>query len=248
MSKRGRPSNIYGGQRPLTYQERLFVEDPTSNEHKFHDGGVAVISLGNVPNQNASNLIIESFNLVPLGSGPSSRNGRRITIRSLHIRFQITIPERVTDDITDFNAGAFFRVLIIQNHQHNKFAANPLLSEVLNFETGTNNALAYNNLCNKGRFTILTDKFIWLPNPIRLVTDLSPTAFLAHGPVCTETEDIHIRCAIPIEFDGLGIDVPDLTSNNIYAQVVWNYGASQGTNNPSPMRMNMQFRMRFTDD
>lgn len=122
-------------------------------ERKFHDVNVEQAEIavtGSIwqnPNNEASLLRIGE------GNGESDRLGRKITLRTLHIRGELSLKPTVPESP---DGAVVIRMIIYQDRQTNGTAATPL--EILqNVGPGTLRYYRYRNLSNKSRFNILAD-------------------------------------------------------------------------------------------
>ncbi len=90
----------------------------------------------------------DSLLTIPEGNGQSERNGRKITVRSIHMRFDILLPTTAVATATSDGV----RVIVYLDRQTN--GAAPVILDLLNVADWQ----SFRNLGNAGRFTILMDK------------------------------------------------------------------------------------------
>lgn len=159
---RARISGYYGG------IEKKFVDTD------FSDGTLA------------STMTFYNPMVIAQGDKENERVGRKVTLRSLHIRGWIYLLNAT--NVT--NTGNLFRMRIVVDTQCNgaQFAATDLL------ESDTINS--FSNLANRSRFRVLADKVM---------------SFSAHGGTATGAAytfgevmkpiNMNLRLNIPIEFD-----------------------------------------------
>jgi len=101
-----------------------------------------------------------NFLLIPEGNGPSTRNGRKITVTQFHVRFAI----KRLNGTTPLNASEPIRVVFLVDTQCN--GADPSIiaanSGILsNRNAAITDAMAFYNLFNGKRFKILYDKIFY---------------------------------------------------------------------------------------
>ncbi len=94
----------------------------------------------------------DSLLTIPEGNGQSERNGRKITVRSIHMRYDILLPAAVGSNTT----SDAVRVIVYLDKQTNGAAA--VVADLLNVADWQ----SFRNLGNTGRFAILMDKQVAL--------------------------------------------------------------------------------------
>ncbi len=90
----------------------------------------------------------DSILTIPEGNGQSERNGRKITVKSLHMRYDLLLPSTATVGST----SDAVRVIVYLDKQTNGAAA--VVADLLNVADWQ----SFRNLGNTGRFQILMDK------------------------------------------------------------------------------------------
>lgn len=185
---RDRTGGYYGRYQPQG-DEKKFLDTPLTLEDP-------VAATGNV---------YDSLVEIPQGAGESQRVGRKCTITAISLRYVVSLNNTSTPSSTEDGC----RVIIFHDKQCNGAIAP--ITQVLASDT----YLSYNNLANKERFRILSDKF----------HDLSSTAgsydgtndqFGAKGV----TKSVYLRCDIPIEFSGATGAIAEIRSNNIGVLII----------------------------
>lgn len=128
-----------------------------SAELKFVDFEVVDASAGATAGELASNGTTNNFLLIPEGNGPSTRSGRKIMVRSIHSRWNIS-----RNNATTPTPAEFFRILFVVDTQCNGADASPQAANVgvlQNMGSATTDAQGFFNLLAGKRFKILYDKF-----------------------------------------------------------------------------------------
>ncbi len=179
---------------PRAYKKGVSLQQ----ERKFKDTALtdAVVAIGGA--------ITNSVNLVAQGTGEDERIGRKIIIRSLAARFEISLPS--LDAQATFNSGGdIVRIIAFVDHQAN--GANTAVLDIL--ETATYDS--YRNLANRYRFQILMDKFIILNRNASMNDAVGTGSF----PLVLRYHSCYKQLAIPVEFDSTAGVITEVQSNNI---------------------------------
>ncbi len=168
-------------------------------------------------------LIIPSLNIIAQGVGESERLGRKVTLRSLHIRCSFKI------SLADSQADGFriLRMLVYQDKQTNGAAA--AVTDIIQ----TAEFRAFRNLDNSGRFVILHDKYYTKNVSAGISSSLADNGLLIQ---------MNKRLLMPIEFD-VSLDtgvIATQRSNNIGVLFVSNIGAH--------FDVDFKSRVRYTDN
>lgn len=219
MPKRSRevdsyvPSRAKRARVALAASYRRRRRSQKQDELKFWDSSAedALVPIGGAFfNDGTSN----NFCRVVQGDTVGQRDGTRITVRSLHLRYII---KGIVS--TTLNTPVLCRVVVWLDKQCN--GADPPLNTagtgmITNNTTAALQPLAFNNIFNKRRFKILHDKF-------HLVT------FTGGGLVATDSfapsgcyGEAHIKLNTPIDYDttaATGV-VSTIRSNNIGAWIM----------------------------
>lgn len=129
----------------------------TSPELKFVDFELVDTTAGATAGELVSNGTTNNFLLIPEGNGPNARNGRKITVRSIHSRWNLSRNNATTPVPSDF-----FRIVFVVDTQCNGADASPNATNTgvfTNMAAATTDAQAFFNLLNGKRFKVLYDKF-----------------------------------------------------------------------------------------
>lgn len=134
----------------------------------------------------AANMTFYNPMVVPQGTTESSRDGRKITIKSLHIRGHATLLNAT--DVT--NTSTIMRMRVVLDKQCNgaQFTATDLLeSDAIN---------SFANLANRGRFVTLIDRVMSFSCPGATATGGAYSFGEIIRPI-----SINLKCNYPIEYD-----------------------------------------------
>lgn len=129
---------------------------PTA-ELKFVDFELVDLTAGATAGELVSNGTTNNFLLIPEGNGPNARNGRKISVRSIHSRWNISQNNATTPIPTNF-----FRIVFAVDTQCNGADPSPNATNTgvfTNMAAATTDAQGFFNLLNGKRFKILYDKF-----------------------------------------------------------------------------------------
>ncbi len=233
-------ANVLAVYRPPTYKKRRVSAPPfrpgrdrvggyygrysgKNSELKFHDILVvdAVVATGGVI-QNAGTI-----NIIPQGVTEVQRIGRKCTLRSIHMTYQVTIP-RAIDQATPPLSDTL-RIILYQDKQCN--GATATSAGILE----ANDIFSYRNLANSGRFLIHLDKMVDM-NYMTLTSTQNADTFEV-----TEVEKTfrwNKSCTIPLEFDADTGALTEIRSNNLGVLLI----SSNGT-----VGFNARVRLRFSD-
>ncbi len=195
---------------------------PQTGELKFHDVDIndAVVAAGgNI--QNAGTI-----NIIPQGVTEVQRIGRKCTVRSVHWKYRVDLPE--VSSVATPNTIDEVRVIMYWDKQAN--GATAAATDIL--ETAT--IRSFRNLANSGRFVIFMDKLHVL-NWTTLAADAANTFDQAE---VVREYTFNKKCEIPIEFSGTAGTIDEIRSNNIGVLLV-------GLNGTAGFLSS--FRLRFSD-
>ncbi len=173
---------------------------------KFHDFDVvdAVIASGvNVTGQ-TSPAVAGTLNAIAQGVTEATRVGRKCTIRSINVRFQLRLP--AIDGTGTAPLGDTVRVILYLDKQANgATAASTDILEAASFQS-------FNNLANSGRFRTLMD---------RTYNMNYPGGSGAGGAADNDWPSIRVddtffkKCSIPLEFSSTTGALTEIRSNNL---------------------------------
>lgn len=169
-----------------------------SQELKFHDLDIDDASI------TINGSIIEPSCLtIPQGTTESERIGRRVTVKNIHWKYNITFPAIATASAPE---ALTVRVIVYLDKQTNGAAAT--ITGILE----TDNYQSFNNLSNTSRFRILMDRV----HTIRVSGGAGDGAANDFAGLALNAE-WHKSCNIPIEYDNsftTGV-ITTMRSNNI---------------------------------
>jgi len=198
-------------------------------ERKFLDVTIADNSIsagGDI--QNSGTLVV-----IPQGAGESERVGRKVIIRKMMFRGDITLNEYAGTVEADASAANRVRVIFYLDKQCNGAAA--VTADILAVATPVSNG--FNNLTNRDRFVILKDKFIDL-NPMALAK--ATTNFVR--PRVNKSMFFAKSCDIPVEYSGTAGTIGEIRSNNIGCLLLADSAAAG-----FPCTVTGTVRFRYTD-
>jgi hypothetical protein len=225
MSKRKRSGNPYNGkQRTVGYYDRF---KQSSEELKYYD---FVRSSTSIPGETWS-MVAESTVLnMAQGTGPSERIGRKITLKGVFVRLQVTAEGR-----EDFMA----RMIVVNDKQTNGTAMTPsdLFGAGVLGQPNNPDMFSFYELANKNRFRVLHDEYVRVP--VTAPTDASL------GLV--NSQQIRIDCNkrlnLPMEFSGTTGAVSEIKSYNIRVLLF----IERQPNSVMPMAFECVIRSRYLD-
>lgn len=184
---------------------------PPGAEKKYHDFGRDSTQMNNAATgTNAAYSTIETLNGIAQGDAMSQRNGNKITVTGLTVRFQCGI-DRNSDAAwnTVVTSDSQFRFIIYVDTQFN--GAGPAYDDF--FQTAPNNLsqeFAFNKLENTGRFKILCDKFVTVPNQSMLYNGAT-----YHSSGGTRFFKKHFKLNLPIMYGDGTANTAAIRTNNI---------------------------------
>lgn len=168
-------------------------------ELKFHDIAVnnfTVQSTGNI--QNAGTLIV-----IPQGTGENQRIGRKCTLRSVHMKFKIDLPEK--DAVTKPARGETVRIILYVDKQANGTTAAVL--DILE----TTDMQSFRNLSNSQRFVTICDKL----HNINYAGMASDGAGVVSQGEVTHSSTFNKKLNLPIEYSDVFGAMVEIRSNNV---------------------------------
>lgn len=183
------------------------------DELKFHDVDLtdAVIATGGV--------ITPSINLIAEGPGENERLGRKCTITKIGWRYRLTLPSTATETAM----ADTVRVILYLDKQAN--GATAVAGTAAGILASTS-FLAFNNLANTSRFTILMDR----------MHTMNSTSQDAASAEVNRNYSFYKNCNIPLEFSADTADIVNIRSNNIGVLLVCSGGF---------IGIDSKFRLRF---
>jgi len=180
----------------------------SKGETKFHDvaGNDAVVASGGT--------VVDSLNKIAQGVTESERVGRKCTIKSLSVHYQLTLPE--SDAVATPVDGDITRVIFYVDKQAN--GATIAVTDLLE----TADILSFYNLANSSRFVILCDKM----HSLNYLTMASDGAGLVSQALVIKNYSFHKSLNTPIEFSATTGAITEIRSNNIGRLVISEKGLS----------------------
>ncbi len=207
----GRTSGFYG----------RYGQGPNA-ELKFHDLDIddGVIATGGT-------IAEDSCVVIAQGTTESTRLGRKVTVKSINWRFDVTLPTTATAaDTSDV-----VRIILYLDKQTNGATAAVLdILESANYQS-------FNNLANKSRFRTLMDRTYNLSSPAG--SGRGTTDTLSYGEMVIQ-DSFFKKCNIVIEYDNSGTDgaITTQRSNNIGVLTISQNGTSA---------FQSKMRLRYSD-
>ncbi len=192
-----------------------------SGELKFHDVALddAVIASGG--------NITPTINIIPQGVTEIQRIGRKCTLRSVHWKYRVDLPE--VNAVATPNTIDEVRVIMYLDKQCNGLTA--AATDIL--ETAT--IRSFRNLANSGRFTILMDRL----HVLNWGTLASSVATEVQQAEVVREFSFNKKCEIPIEFNAGNGTLGEIRSNNLGVLLV-------GLNGTAGFLSSI--RLRFSDN
>lgn len=173
----------------------------------------------NIPSAGQINL----FNGVASGTDFNQRIGRKITMKSLYLRFTLNPIATASAPV-----GDIVRVMMIYDTQAN--GALPSVTDVL----VTANWQAAMNLNNRDRFKVLYDKFINMP-----ANTYTAGALTAGSPTQKYLSKFK-QCSLEVVYSGTAATIGSIATGAVYTLVI------SSANNVS--NINLDIRTRFIDN
>ncbi len=201
------PSSRYTGRRRAVPYKRvkytpLKYGKLSTTELKFHDLDIDDAAIA------ANGTIVKSSVLtIAEGNGESNRIGRKIIVKNINWRYTITLNSTAVKEDT----SEIVRVILYLDKQTNgAIAAVSTDAGILE----TDNYQSFNNLNNKNRFRILSDRTYHLRS--QSGSGRGTTDTLAFGEDIIE-DQIYKKCDFPIEYDNSTTDgaLTSMRSNNV---------------------------------
>ncbi len=150
-----------------------------------------------------------SLSAMAQGNGQSEHIGRTYNIRSIQMRFTLSIP--VAESETAPHSQEFYRLVVVLDTQCNNTAITA--TEVMQ-TSAVSDLQSYLNLENTGRFVIL-----WDSGPTRIIPqnmNEGSINLFAHGQVNQFRQMYHkFRTPVKVRTSGTAANVTSITDNNI---------------------------------
>ncbi len=191
-------------------------------ELKFHDVDVddaAVATTGTIQTNG-------TINVIPQGVTEITRVGRKCTIRGVHWRYTVKLPEQ--DAGATPNPGGSIRVILYLDKQCNGTTA-----AVLDILESTS-IRSFRNLSNSGRFVILCDKL----HNVSYAGMASDNAGVVSQGARNWQHTFNKAVNTPLEFDAASGAIGTIRSNNFGILLISEVGA---------MSFTSKIRLRFSD-
>lgn len=190
-------------------------------ELKFHDSQINATSVS------TSGAITSTLCVIAQGTSESERIGRKCTIRSMHFRYAVKLPE-ISANLTPPPPDEL-RVIIYLDKQCNGAAAVPgdILEQV--------DVRGFRNLANSGRFVLLHDKMFTMNYETQSFE--GTTNYCASGKKLVN-HGFNKKVNIPIEYNSTTGGLSEIRSNNIGCLLVSDQGVTD---------FECRFRLRYSD-
>ena len=170
-------------------------------------------------------IVAPSINLIAQGTGEQQRVGRKCTIESIHMRFNLNV-DNFQGAIPQ--GGDNIRTIVYLDSQANGAAAT--VTDIL----ATAGLNSFRNLANSLRFKILMDK----THSINYAGIGSNAVNNANQHAVTRYYTWNKKCKIPLEFSGSTGVISEIRSNNVGVLLISDVGVGFEIAN---------FRVRFSD-
>ena len=189
-------------------------------ELKFRDNAWAVTPISLTPG-------FHHFSDMPGGPGRDRRIGRKATVTSISIRYDLELQPR--EDTGFMQDQDLIRVMLFVDHQAN--GAFPAITDIL--EVGSTNS--HRNLTNVGRFTILMDRV----HPVINGSNAGDGTKNQYGLAIRHYEFAR-KLKVPLLFGGTSGDIAGMASNAVCG-VVFNTISGTG------VHLHSVVRLRYSD-
>lgn len=173
-----------------TEERELKFFDVDMNDTTVSQAGTVLADGGNA-----------TINRITQGVGPSQRIGRKAIIKKIAWRWNCILE---SESSSGTQSSETLRVVLFLDRQCNGTAATAI--QILE----TDDFQSFNQLVNKGRFTIMSDQIV----------DFSSQAGAGNGtanhwPENSKSGEFYKDCQIPIEFNGATGNITEIRSNNM---------------------------------
>lgn len=167
----------------------------TWQELKFHDVNVTVDPIS------VSGSIHDSINKIAQGATELERIGRKVIVKSIHIKGKI---QTKNTNVTD-NGQTIVRIIVFLDKQCNGAIASVL--DLLESTTWD----SFRSLDNSGRFKFLLDRTVVCSAQMNIV----PTGDVPQAAGTNKVFRFNTKCAIPVIFSGATGAITEMCCNNI---------------------------------
>lgn len=166
----------------------------SSGEQKFLDTSTSDVDI-------TSTMTFTNIGVIAVGSGESGRVGRKLTVKSIHVRYQLVLKTATVA----INTSNIVRCMLVQDTQTNgaQFAANQLFD--------SDDILSFRNLANSGRFKILFKREYTMQT-----TGGVPSGAAFVFAQANRYININKRVFVPMEYDDTDGTVSTQKSNSLW--------------------------------
>ncbi len=203
----------------VTKRQRATVLLLKSGESKFLDQTVDVTTISATGEIASASLVV-----LPQGNDDSERIGRKVTVTSIGMKYDVNLPKA-----TDGNETAdTIRLILYWDKQAN--GATATMATLL--EDGTD-WLSFRNLTETGRYVFLMDRTFVIEAP-----GISGNGTTTETGQAIHHDDFYKTVNIPIEYSGITGVIAQIRSNNIGLAVISRTGLAD---------LDSVIRIRYTD-
>ncbi len=156
--------------------------------------------------------VFDSLNLIPQNTTENGRIGRKVTVISIAMRYEVVLPQQ--DKGSTAVSGDVLRVMIYVDKQCN--GATATVGNLLQ----TAAYMEYRNMSEVGRFQVLYDK----NHSMNYANLTSETADTVSASSMTRFVSVFKKVSIPLEFDSTTGAIGEIRSNNIGVLVISSIG------------------------
>ncbi len=157
----------------------------------------AVVAIGGV--------IFDTINGIPQGTDQSERIGRKITLKSINMHYEVSLP--AVNGAASPDGGDVVRMIVYLDKQCNGAASTS--ADIL---AGGADHQAFRALANTSRYIVFMDKFIDINRKTLCSTQNADTFDHSRQFISGK---FYKKVNIPLEYGGVGATVAELRSNNV---------------------------------